>query len=302
MSCRCGGSCCKDTSLGYDSGIYDSGLGAITADQAAQQAMPKSSVRSTPGFTQAVYNDIVAAAQSGEFQAFNPSGCSGVSAGGNLKLIQTGGSLALTGLQIGLTTSGAISAAALAPFTMGISALIGLFPMFFQHHAQAVALEQKTICAAVPAAENYLQVIEQAVQSGQIDPAHGIAALQSLLSDFTAQMSSIMKNTSSACNAACVWVKELTAIVAYQTAAYQDLESAAQPAQAAPSPLTAPPAPSSPAVVTPRPNTVPAAGTPTSSSYSSFYSGATPAAPTSSLPSWWPIAALALGGFLLVRS
>lgn len=296
MSCGCGGACC-------DEGLHGDFLGAITADQAAAQVMPKSSIRSTAGFTQTVYNDIMAAAQSGQFQAFNPSGCSGVSAGGSIKLATMASGLALTGLQIGLTTSGLISAAALAPWTMGISALIGLFPVFFQHHAAAVALEQKTICAAVPAAENYLQVIEQAVQSGQIDPAHGIASLQSLLNDFTSQMSSIMKNSSSQCNAACVWVKELTAIVAYQSSAYQDLASSQNPPQAAPTPVTAPPVPSSPAVTPARPNTVSTTGTPAASSYSSFYSGATPAAGApSSLPSWLPIAAIAVAGFLFVRS
>jgi hypothetical protein len=31
-----------------------------------------------------------------------------------------------------------------------------------------------------------------------------------------------MKNSASSCNAACVWVKELTAIVAYQSSIYQD--------------------------------------------------------------------------------
>jgi hypothetical protein len=262
-------------------------LAGITPEQAAEVAFPHSQVSSKAGFTQTVYDNIVSAAQSGTFVAFNPGQCSGVSSGGNIKLIQTGGSLALTGVSIGLTSAGIAAAGALAPFTLGISALIGIFPMFFAHHAAAVAQERKVICAAVPAAQNYLQVIDQAVQSGQVDAAHGISALQSLLSDFTNQVSSIMKKSSSACNAACVWVEQLTAIVAMKSSEYQDLEAGA--AQQ---------------IVPARPNTTAPSGTTApASSYSSFYSGAAlaPAAATSSLPNWWPIAAAAAVGLFLLR-
>jgi hypothetical protein len=203
------------------------GLGQITAAQAADQAMPQSTISSTAGFTQTVWNDIEQAAASGQFVGFNQSGCTGVSAGGNIKIIQQGAGLALTGTSMGLTAAGVVASATLAPFTLGISALIGLFPLFFAHHSAAVAKEQKIVCASVPAANNYLQQIEAAVSSGIQTPAQGIAALQSLLQDFTSNVSSIMKNSASSCNAACVWVKELTAIVAYQTAQYQEQATAA---------------------------------------------------------------------------
>jgi hypothetical protein len=203
------------------------GMGQITADQAAQTAMPTSQISSTAGFTQDVYNDIQQAAQSGNFVAFNPGQCSGVSAGGNIKIIQSASGLALTGVSMGLTAAGAVTAAALAPFTLGISALIGLFPLFFAHHAAAVAKERQVICAAVPAAANYLQQIQAAVSAGLATPQQAIQALQSLLADFTSEVSSIMKNSASSCNAACVWVKELTAIVAYQSSGYQDQIAAA---------------------------------------------------------------------------
>jgi hypothetical protein len=217
-----------------------SGLGQITAEQAANQVMPQSAISSTPGFTQTVWNDIEQAAGSGQFVGFNSSGCSGVSAGGNIKIIQQGAGLALTGVSMGLTAAGAVTAAALAPFTLGISALIGLFPLFFAHHAAAVAKEQKIVCASVPAAANYLEQIEATVSSGIQTPAQGIAALKSLLSDFTSNVSSIMKNSASDCNAACVWVKELTAIVAYQTAQYQQQQAneAASPVGAITVPVT----------------------------------------------------------------
>jgi hypothetical protein len=210
-------------------------LGQITAEQAAQQAMPQA-VSNTPGFTQDVFNDIEQAAASGSFVGFNPTGCTGVSAGGNIKIIQQASGLALSGVSMGLTAAGVVTSAALAPFTLGISAVIGLFPLFFAHHAAAVKKEQQTVCAAVPAAQNYLEQIQNSVSTGLATPAQGIQALQSLLSDFTSQVASIMKNSSSQCNAACVWVKELTAIVAYQSAQYQE-----QAAQVAANPVLAVP-------------------------------------------------------------
>jgi hypothetical protein len=288
---------------GYGLALYR-GLGALTPDQAAQQAMPKGTISSKAGFTQQVYDDIVQAAQSGQFAAFNPSGCTGVSAGGNLKLAQTATGLALTGASAGAAIAGALTV--VAPFLAPITAIVGLFGMIFSHHAQAVALEQRTVCAAVPAANNYLQVIEQAVQSGAATPQQGIQALQSLLSDFTSQVSGIMKNNSSQCNAACVWVKELTAIVAEVSSQYQD---AINP-PATPSTVAQPPSASTPVqVVTPsRPNTVamPGAVTPTTpaqSSYTSFYSSTpAPAASPFSSNELLPIAALAIAAFFFVRS
>lgn len=204
-----------------------SGLGQITAQQAADQAMPESSISSTAGFTQAVWNDIEQAASTGTFVDFNPGNvtCTGVSAGGNIKIIQQGAGLALSGVSMGLTAAGVVAASALAPFTLGISALIGLLPLFFAHHKAAVAKENQTICALVPAAQNYFEQIVAAVNTGIQTPAQGIAALQSLLSDFTSNIASIMKNSASSCNAACVWVKQLTAMCAYQTAQFQEQAS-----------------------------------------------------------------------------
>src|SRR5690348_9580477 len=274
-------------------------LGAITADQAAQQAMPTSSIRNTPGFTQAVYNDIVQAAQTGTFQAFNPSGCGGVSAGGNIRIAQTASGLALTGVSMGLTEAGAVAAATLAPFTLGISALIGLFPLFFSHHSAAVAKEQKTICAAVPAAANYLQQIQAAVQQGYATPAQAIAALQSLLSDFTSQMQSIMKNNASQCNAACVWVKELTAIVAFKVSQYQDLiAQTSAPIASSSGPTSAAPVSSGSTLQ------VPVAFGISPAPATSVTPAATVAASAAaaSSPSWLPLAALVIGGFFLMKA
>jgi hypothetical protein len=276
FGCECGGACCHDESSGLG------WLAAITADEAAQQAMPLSTIRSTPGFTQQVYNDIRQAAQTGQFQSFNPSGCMGQPTGGNIKLATTAATLALTGVEIGLVAAH-VAMTVLGPLTMGIGTLIGLFGMFYAHHAAKVAMEQKVVCASVPAANNYLQVIDQAVRTGKVDPQHGISALQSLQSDFANQVAPIMHNDSSHCNAACVWTKQLEAIVAEMTSQYQDL--AAQQAAAA-----AQPAPAPGTISVSRPNTV-----------NALPGQITVAAP-GSLPSWLPWAVVAAAGFFFLES
>lgn len=219
-------------------------LGALTPQQAADQVFPQSKVRSTPGFNQGVRDSVLAAATSGRMATPDSSTCSSVSStNGTVKLVQTASGLALTGASIGLTATGTIAAAALAPWTLGISALIGIFPMIFQHHAQAVALENRTICAAVPAANNALDVIMNAVATGAATPQQAISALHSVENDFGSQVQSILKDSSSKCNAACVWKLELRAAVLALTNALQDLATS-HPATSAtasvPAPATAP--------------------------------------------------------------
>jgi len=206
--------------------FHRAGLRGMTADQAAQQVMPKSTVRSTAGFTQTVYNNLVQAAASGNFISFNPSGCSGQSPSG-AKIVNTAGGLALTGLSTGFAVAG-VAASIAAPITMGASLLVGLFGSIFAHHAQAVKIEQQTVCAAVPAASDSLKAIDQAVQAGTITPAQGIQALQSLLSAFSSQVAQIIKLDDSHCNAACVWVKQLQAIVLKKSSDYEDMQSVQQ--------------------------------------------------------------------------
>jgi hypothetical protein len=292
MSCSCQSrrGCSCDDGLGY----YWP-LGALTPEQAADVAFPQSRVSSKAGFNQAVRDDIVQAASSGAFAAFDASGCTN-DPSNTVKLAQTAAGLALTGVTIGVSIAAeAATIAALAPWTLGISALIGIFPIIFAHHAAAVAREKQVICASVPAANNTLQVIEAAVAGGQATPKQGIDALNSLLSDFTSKVSSIMKNNASQCNAACVWVKELTAIVAELVSQYQDLQAAQQPPAPAPAPAVTPTRPN---VTTTNLTT---AAAPIPSSYAAFGTSAAPAVATPSTPSWLPIAALGVGAFLLFR-
>jgi hypothetical protein len=262
-------------------------LGAITPDQAAQQAMPKNTVRNTPGFTPQVYDDIVNAASSGQFTDYNAQAksCLGLPSGSGaqtLSLVSTGSGLALQGA----VTTGLIAAGpATFGITIAIAGITALFSTIFSHHAAAVAKENRILCASGPAANNYLQIIDQAVQTGKATPAQAVQALQSLLSDYKSTVSPILKNSSSACNAACVELKELTAIVAYKSSLYQDMAASAAnalaPAQVTSSGPSAAPAVSSGSVMV-LPASKPAAAATT--------------------PSWLPIAAVAVIGLLLMRA
>jgi len=261
-------------------------MGAITADQAAAQAMPKNTIRNRPGFTQAVYNEIVNAAQTGQFTDYNAAAKSCLTSPSStgaraLSLVSTGSGLALQG-----AVQGGLIAAGPATFgiTIAIAGITALFGTIFSHHAQAVATENRILCASGPAANNYLQIIDQAVATGKATPAQAKQALQSLLADYTSTVQPIIKNNSGQCNAACVELKELTAIVAYKSSVYDDMANAAATSSAAGAGPT-----SAPAVASGSTLQVPPA--------SAASAGVAPAA-----PSWLPIAALVAFAFFAVRA
>jgi hypothetical protein len=156
----------------------------------------------------------------------------------------------------GATTAGGlllkIGAASGNPIVLGAGAaaeLAGLvFNLIFGHHAAAVKKEQSVLCAAVPAANQSFQVIDQAVQAGQFTPQQGMTALDSLASGFQSAVSPILKMNNSQCNAACVMVMAVKAVVAakkqqyaalaaQQAAAIQSLPPALQPAATALQPV-----------------------------------------------------------------
>jgi len=294
--CGCGGQCHGDDRLGY--------LAALSPDEAVEQFFPQAKVGSHAGHNQGVHTTLVNCARSGRMYPRYEPGTSDCPALGpvtgrsNVQLAQMAGGLALTGATIGLTAGGLVTAAALAPWTMGISAIIGLFPVIFGHHAQAVKKEQSVLCAAVPAANNYLDIIEQAVAAGQATPQEGIAALESLESDFGSQVSAIRHGTDPTsrgeCNAACVMASCLHAIVIEKTSEYTDLATAVAPASTAGDGNLAPSAT--------RPNVTKITSVPpAASSYASFYGGQPAPAPASGLPSWVGIAAIVALGFLWER-
>jgi hypothetical protein len=266
-------------------------LGALAPDDAVEQVIPRTATGWAAQMRAGTLVDVNAGqivnASGGPIYVPGTSDCAaaaGTGQSGNVKLAQVSGSLALTGINVAAALSTTVATAlgtALAPATLGISALIGLFPLLFGHHAAAVKKEQSILCAAVPAANNYLQIIDDGVNTGKVTPQHGIDALNSLLSDFQSAVSPIMQGSSPAqgksCNAACVVYNALKAVVIYKTSQYQDL-AAQQP------PMTSGSGPTSTAAVS---------------------SGSTlqipPATMPASSPSWLPIAALILIGFAASR-
>jgi len=204
-------------------------LGALTPDQAAQTAMPTNTVRSTAGFTQAVYNEIVQSAAAGQVVATNPSTCQG-SASLKPAILSVGSGIALKLAPL---------AGPAAPLVALGAAAAGLFAVIFGSHAAKVAKENQVLCASVPAANDSLLAIDQAVQNGTLSPSQGQAALTQLLAEFSQNVASIIKMSPSQCNAACVWTKQLQAVVAQKSSVYADL-LAAQSAAAAASSTPAP--------------------------------------------------------------
>jgi hypothetical protein len=300
------------------------GLGAIDPSTAAAQV-----IGSDSKVTAAIKSVIVASA--GTLQLVDTNGqpayipgttecaaAQGIATGAqtDLKIAQTSTGLALTGVQLA-SSAGILAAPATMGISIAVSAIVGLFSTLVQHHAQAVKTEQTALCAAVPAANNYLNVIAQAVSGGLATPQDGIAALESLKGDFRSAVGSIYND----CNAACVMNMELDAIILVMESQFQDMINAAS---AASTPAAAAPA----TVITAGGANVSSPGgvVAPASSYSSFYSTATPtvtpntvAAPTSSVPAfttatpaaaaapatstdWLPIAAMVIGGFFLLRS
>jgi hypothetical protein len=131
----------------------------------------------------------------------------------------------------GATTAGGlllkIGAASGNPIVLaagGAAELAGvIFGAIFGHHQAAVGKEQNTLCSAVPAANDSLAVIDQAVQSGQFTPQQGMTALDNLASGFRSAVSPILKMNSGQCNAACVMVMAVNAVVAAKKAKYSAL-------------------------------------------------------------------------------
>jgi hypothetical protein len=281
-----------------------------TLDPATAAAQVTSSAATSSGKAA-----IVLAAQHGMLvdNAGNPAYIPGTSECAASGISAAAKYVGLAGSAAGLALTGVVQAGLMAagPLTLGISvaiaSIVGIFSTILNHHAQAVKKEQSVLCSAVPAANNYLQIIEQGVQSGLATPQQGIDALNSLVRDFKNAVSSIEKN----CNAACVMTEELQAVVLVKQSEYQDMIAAQQAqaqaaaaAQAAANAAAAAAASQPVQVVTPsRPNTTAPAAVVPASSYAGFYSSVSPAAPVAASggSNWLPIAAALAAGFLLTR-
>lgn len=197
-------------------------LGALTPAQAAAVGMP--TITKTAGFTQAVFNMIQQDVSNGYISSYVTDQQTACAKAGNPASISGALTSAGSGIALKLVAAGTVAGPA-APLVIAAGVVLGIFSAVFNHHALAVAKEQGTLCAAVPAANTAVSTVVQAVQAGTITPSVGAATLQQVLQDFTSTVSPIMKNDASNCNAACVMVKDLTAIVAYFTSQFQDLAS-----------------------------------------------------------------------------
>lgn len=205
-------------------------LGEITADAAARTVFPNPPASPNAGHNMATFDSIVAAAQSGQMSpAYLPGtgDCANATLGPRALLTKGPGIAGGLLLKIGAASGNPIILAAGAAATIaGI-----VFSAIFGHHAKAVARERSILCAAVPAANQTLQVVDEAIASGQFTPQNGIDALNAMLGGFAQQVASIQHGADPTargeCNAACVMLSQLRAIVVRKISQYQDLAAAA---------------------------------------------------------------------------
>lgn len=217
------------------------GLGAISPTDAVNQIFPQAKIRSAAGHNQSVWDTMLAAVNAG--QMVNVGGvpiylpgskdCAGSSSVASAAIVASTGTAGSVLLKIGAATANPIVIAAGA--ASAVASLV--FSAIFGHHLQAIAKERSVLCAAVPAANDTIVAVDQAVQTGTFTPQQAITALTTMVQQFGAQVSAIQNGadpaSSGQCNAACVMLSQLRAIVAYKVSKYQDLVAAQQAAAAA---------------------------------------------------------------------
>lgn len=169
-------------------------------------------VTNTAGFTASDKSKWEAAVEAGFIPNYTTSsGCQQPSGSVSAATVTTsaiGGTL----LKVGGATGPA------APFVMAagaaLSVLGDIFGIFGGHHAAAVAKEQGELCAYIPAANSALQAVDQGIASGALTSVTASQALDNIQNAFQTGVSNIMKMSSGACNAACVYYRMLQGIVA----------------------------------------------------------------------------------------
>lgn len=135
------------------------------------------------------------------------------------------------GVQLGVQTGQGISQVAnlagaavkAIPVVGSIASFVtSIFSAVFGHHAQAVALEQNTLCQAVPLANQLMDQIDAAYRSGQISSAAAQQGLEQIYQEFVAQVAGILKpvpfsipasQAEHVCNAACVYTRALRGVI-----------------------------------------------------------------------------------------
>lgn len=168
--------------------------------------------------------------------------------------IPKGGLTALSDISTGLSAAVGSSGAAVAALggaagasaaglgalnavpIVGTIAAVALLPLelIFAHHAQAVSQEQGTLCGWGQAINQWFDAVDQAVQSGAMLPAQGIAALASMEAQYDTGVSGVSAPCSPGnTNAACDEKGIIHALVLLRTWMYNNLPMY-NPAVAAP--------------------------------------------------------------------
>lgn len=205
-------------------------LGAISPADATEQVFPKARVTNAAGHNLSVRNSILSSASAGQMlnasgaQAYVPGSadCAGVS------LLKPALTSAVTGMALKFLPQAAAAGGPIAgAVVVAIAGISELFSVIFGHHAKAVANERSILCAAVPAANQSIELIAQAVSNGQATATQAVGALDQVVSGFQSAVSGIIHGadplSSGECNAACVMLSELRAIVAVLKSQYQDM-------------------------------------------------------------------------------
>lgn len=142
------------------------------------------------------------------------------------------------GLSIAGSIVGGAVGTALSIATAGLGAALAIFGAIWSYHQQQIAKERDIECSAYPAANESIAAIEQGVQSGTLTPAQGITALNTLWSDWNAQVippaqqQGVYKRGGGHCDALCVATFQLGALITWLSIQFA-IQEASQPAAAA---------------------------------------------------------------------
>jgi len=151
-----------------------------------------------------------------------PGDCGGPAAGsfGTSRQIGVGIGFATQGADFANTAFGLAGAAESVANAIPIvgqiaSVFTSIFGGIEAHHSQAVALEQSTLCQAVPAFNAALDSIDQQYRLGQLSGQQAIQALETLYQQMNQGLAQIERQGK--CNASCVFLRQLRGIIDAKT-------------------------------------------------------------------------------------
>jgi hypothetical protein len=305
-SCGCGGRCSDGLGDFVSPPAWSTTATAqnpVTADDALNQA---ESGESSPDFPDPTWWQQALADIAAGQMTLDAAGCQGQPAA-NVNMFSTASGLALgttsvtTGILSATGVIGAATGVALGAATAGVGLLVSVIGMIFAHHAAAVRQEQALECSMVPAANNALTLIAQAVAAGQTTAAAAAGALDTIYSQAAQYVAPAVKHNP--CNANCEWLVILKAITIYQKAMYNAMPTSASGAIA----------PGGTAVTTPSGTTTtvnPATGAVTTTPSGTLatidpvtgqITAVPAAAPASGIPTWAWLAAAGIAAFMVLK-